>query len=98
MTVKKLKSLLIHQQDIFIIDIREPYEYENGSICKVNIPMAEIMNRISEIPKEKSVIIYCKSGKRSRSLKYMLEKIHNYDNLHHLEGGYKAWEEKMEVA
>jgi rhodanese-related sulfurtransferase len=52
------------------------------------------MSRINDIPREKPVIIYCNSGKRSRSLKYMIEKLHAYNNLSHLEGGYQKWEEE----
>lgn len=94
MTVKDLKRLIDNKDDILIVDIREPYECENGFISNFNIPLAEIMNRIGEIPKEKTVILYCNSGKRSQSLKYMIEKLHAYVNLDHLEGGYQKWEEQ----
>jgi rhodanese-related sulfurtransferase len=53
------------------------------------------MTRINEVPKVKPVLIYCNSGKRSRSLKFMIEKLHTYNNLSHLEGGYQKWEEEM---
>ena len=95
MTVKELKFSIDIKADILIIDIREPYECENGSISDFNIPLAEFMSRINEIPKEKTVILYCNSGKRSQSLKYMIEKIHAFSNLNHLEGGYQKWEEEL---
>ena len=94
MTVKELKHLIDGKADVKIIDIRESYEYENGSICELNIPLAQFMSRINDIPREKPVIIYCNSGKRSRSLKYMIKKLHAYNNLSHLEGGYQKWEEE----
>ena len=46
MTVKELKHLIDGKADVKIIDIRESYEYENGSICKLNIPLAQFMSRI----------------------------------------------------
>jgi len=95
MTVKELKRLIDENEDITIIDIREAYECENGSICELNIPLAQFMTRINEVPREKPVLIYCNSGKRSRSLKFMIEKLHAYNNLSHLEGGYQKWEEEM---
>jgi rhodanese-related sulfurtransferase len=95
MTIKELKRLIDENQDITIIDIREPYEYENGSICELNIPLGQFITRIHEVPKVKPVLIYCNSGKRSRSLKFMIEKLHTYNNLSHLEGGYQKWEEEM---
>jgi len=97
MTIKELKHLIDTKSDIFIIDIREPYEYESGSICKLNIPLDEVMSRVNEIPTDKKVLLYCKSGKRSRSLKYMIEKQHAFINLHHLEGGYQTWEEESKA-
>ena len=74
MTVQELKRLMIKNEDITIIDIREIYEFEDGSICELNIPLDQFMIRINEIPKDKPVILYCNSGKRSKSLKYMVEK------------------------
>ena len=51
------------------------------------------MNRIDEVPTDKPVVIYCNSGKRSRSLKFMIEKLHSLTNIQDLEGGYVVWEE-----
>ena len=95
MTVQELKCLVDGNEDITIIDIRETYECEYGSISKINIPLAEFMNRINEIPKDKIVVLYCNSGKRSRSLKYMIEKLHSFNNLTHLEGGFQKWQEEV---
>ena len=97
MNVKELKHLIDNNVNICIIDIREPYECENGSICSFNIPLDQIMNRVDEIPREKNVVFYCNSGKRSKSLKFMLEKIHAFKNLAHLEGGFKQWEEEQKA-
>ena len=69
MTIKELKHFMDEDDSIFIIDIREPYECEDGSICDLNIPLGQILNRIDEIPKNKNVVFYCNSGKRSKSLK-----------------------------
>ena len=96
MTVQELKLLIDGNEDTTIIDIREAYECEDGAICKLNIPLAQFLRRIDEIPKDKPVVIYCNSGKRSKSLKYMVEKLHFYNNLNHLEGGFQEWQEKVE--
>ncbi len=95
MTVQKLKDLINRNEDITIIDIRETYEFEDGAICELNIPLDQFLTRINEIPKEKPVLLYCKSGKRSQSLKYMIEKIHSFNNLHHLEGGFQKWQDEF---
>ena len=97
MTVQELKRLIDENEDIIIIDIRENYECEDGAICEVNIPLAQFMSRINELPKGKPVVLYCNSGKRSRSLKYMIEKLHSFNNLTHLEGGFQKWQEEVET-
>ena len=51
MTVQELKRLIIKNKDITIIDIREIYEFEDGSICELNIPLDQFMIRINEIPR-----------------------------------------------
>tara|TARA_B100000886_G_scaffold338749_1_gene302330 strand:- start:1060 stop:1356 length:297 start_codon:yes stop_codon:yes gene_type:complete len=95
MTVKELKLLMDRNEDITIIDIREAYECEDGYICELNIPLAQFLSRINEIPKDKQVVLYCNSGKRSLSLKYMIEKLHSFNNLTHLEGGFQKWQEEV---
>jgi len=95
MTVQELKILIDGNEDITIIDIRETYECEDGAICELNIPLAQFLSRINEIPKDKPVVLYCNSGKRSRSLKYMIEKLHSFNNLTHLEGGFQKWQEEV---
>ena len=67
MTVQELKKKLINKDAIQLIDLREEYEFEDGSICDTNIPMAEVFNRLDEIASNKEVVMFCKSGKRSSS-------------------------------
>ena len=95
MTVQELKRLIDGNEDITIIDIRPTYECEDGAISELNIPLAQFLNKINEIPKNKLVVLYCNSGKRSRSLKYMIEKLYSFSNLTHLEGGFQKWQEEV---
>ena len=83
--------LELKSEDIQIIDIREEYEYEEGHISKLNIPMDEILESIEKIEKEKKVIIYCRSGRRSAAVKYMLERECELKNIYCLEGGYESY-------
>ena len=95
MTVQERKRLIDGNEDITIIDIREAYEFEDGSICELNIPLAQFLSKINDIPKDKLVVLYCNSGKRSCSLKYMIEKLYSFNNLTHLEGGFQKWQEEV---
>lgn len=94
MTVKELKDKLSSNASLQLIDLREPYEHEDGFISELNIPLAELMGRVEELDKDKEVVLYCNSGKRSLSMVFMLQKQHQLNHIDHLEGGYQAWLEE----
>jgi len=74
---------------IQLIDIREPYELEDGYISgHTNIPMGDILDKKDQLSKTKDIIIYCNTGNRSKPVVYMLKKLHNI-STYNLKGGYK---------
>ena len=76
-------------QTIQIIDIREPYELEDGYILgNINIPMGDILEKTNQLSRTKDIIIYCNTGRRSRPVVYMLKKLYNI-STYNLQGGYK---------
>ena len=87
---KEFKNLLENNNSFQIIDIREPYEYEDGALTNENIPLDKMMSSLNKIHKDRPVIIYCQSGKRASAIIYMLEKEYKLENLYNLEGGYNA--------
>ena len=83
------KELLTKLSNIQLIDIREPYEHEDGHIeNSINIPMGVFLEKLDELNRTKQIIIYCNTGRRSKPVVYMTHKLHNI-NLYNLEGGYK---------
>lgn len=87
---KEIKEKLANHEDFQLIDIREPFEFEEGAIG-LNIPMDEVLDSIAKISKTKQVVIYCKTGKRANAIIYMLEKLHGYNNLYNLKGGFNSY-------
>jgi rhodanese-related sulfurtransferase len=87
---KEFKNLLKNNSSFQIIDIREPYEYEDGALTNENIPLDKMMSSLNKMHKDRPVIIYCQSGKRASAIIYMLEKEYKLENLYNLEGGYNA--------
>ena len=85
-----LKEKIKNKENINIIDIRENYEWENGKICDLNIPMGEFIERIEEIKNNKENILYCKSGKRSKSLAFIIKQKFNLE-ISYREGGYENY-------
>ena len=83
------KELLNKISKVQLIDIREPYEHEDGHIKdSINIPMSDFLEKLNELSKTKQVIIYCNTGRRSKPVVYMTHKLHNII-LYNLKGGYK---------
>lgn len=89
---KELKEKLERNADVLLIDIREDWERELFNIGGMHIPMGEIPAHLSDIPKDKDVILYCEKGIRSTITIQRLESI-GYHNLINLSGGMKAWKE-----
>lgn len=77
--------------ELTIIDIREKYEFEICNTGFKNIPMAEITNDVSNLPKDALHAIMCRSGKRAEALVNFLETEYHFDNLLIIEGGLIAW-------
>lgn len=78
-----------------LIDVREPAEFRSGHIPGArNIPLSQLQQRIHEIPKDRKLLLYCRSGMRSRTAAKILLK-HQYKDLAHLGGGISAWRGKV---
>ena len=88
--VTELKKMISDKEDFSLIDVREENEFEADNIYGTLIPLCEIPSRMNEIPKDKKVIVHCRSGVRSANAIHFLEQ-NGYENLHNLEGGILAW-------
>lgn len=78
-------------KDIFIIDTRTSAEYEMGHIeGAVNIPLDELRNRLSEVPHNKKIILYCAVGLRGYLASRILSQ-NGFTQVYNLSGGYKIY-------
>lgn len=98
--ILKKKVRIIHwheiikldRSNIMFLDVRTKEEFSLGTIDgSVNIPIDEIRNRISEIPKDKKIIIFCGIGLRGYIAVRILHQ-NGYENIYNLSGGYKTFE------
>lgn len=93
-TVKELND----QRDrYFILDVREPYEYEISNLNGLNIPLNDLSGKLDEIPRNKEVVVHCKSGVRSKKAIEFL-KGEGFSKLLNLEGGILAWQRDIETS
>lgn len=88
---EELLTWINAKKDMQLIDVREAYEFEDGHLDAINIPLDAVIDEMDKIAKDKPVVFYCKSGKRASAMVYMLEKMYGWENLLILEGGYDAF-------
>lgn len=80
-----------HAEHLFVLDVRSPEEFREGHIPgAVNVPYDQIAARIAEVPKNKDVVLYCRSGRRAGIAADVLA-ANGYTRLSHLEGDMPAW-------
>jgi len=81
-----------------LLDVREPYEWEIGNLSSLGailIPFGEFPNRITEIPREGSLVVYCHVGVRSALVVQALQN-QGFDKVLNLKGGYLAWVDEVD--
>jgi molybdopterin/thiamine biosynthesis adenylyltransferase/rhodanese-related sulfurtransferase len=93
--VKELKQRLDAGEDLFILDVREPYEYQIANFGGKLIPMNEVHKRLAEIDRNREIVVHCKMGGRSQSVAEFLAQS-GYANVKNLAGGIRAWAEQID--
>jgi rhodanese-related sulfurtransferase len=86
------RELYEQRDQVQIVDVREPYEWEAGHIEEaIHIPLGQIMagDEKGRIEQERRVVVVCKTGNRSELAALMLQ-ARGYD-AHNLEGGTEEW-------
>lgn len=94
-TPKELKSRLDRGDDVFILDVREPHEYQ---ICNLHghlIPLGDLPKRISELDSSREIVAHCRSGKRSADAVQFLSKA-GFRKVWNLKGGILAWSDEVD--
>ncbi len=76
---------------LFVLDVRTPQEYAAGHVPgAINVPYDQVASHLAEIPKDKDVVLYCRSGRRTGLAAEVLE-ANGYTKLGHLQGDMEAW-------
>src|SRR5216684_6855160 len=95
-SVEELKKKLDAKADIFILDVREPHEYQ---ICNLNgylIPLGDLPKRVSELDSSREIVAHCKMGGRSAKAVAFLKQA-GFTKVHNLTGGITAWAERIDL-
>lgn len=96
MTVHELKQLRDTGDNHFLLDVREPHEQ---SICRIDgavlIPLGDLENRTAELPRDKRILVHCKSGGRSARAVSKLRDL-GFDDVWNISGGIIAWAREID--
>jgi sulfur-carrier protein adenylyltransferase/sulfurtransferase len=88
---KQLAAAMQADPELFLLDVREPFELE---ICRIDgaweIPLGILPLRYAEVPKDRDVVVHCRSGARSAQAVQFLQK-QGYTRVKNLVGGILRW-------
>jgi molybdopterin/thiamine biosynthesis adenylyltransferase/rhodanese-related sulfurtransferase/proteasome lid subunit RPN8/RPN11 len=89
-TATELKRRLDAGEDLVIIDVREPWEYQLANLGARLIPLNEIPQRLHEIERDREIVVHCKMGGRSqRAAEFLAQS--GFPKVTNLSGGITAW-------
>lgn len=89
--VSVTEAAKLRDQGAFILDVREPDEWQAGHIPGATlIPLGQLSSRISEVPADQTVVVVCRSGNRSAQGRDILRAA-GLTQSTSMAGGMKAW-------
>jgi adenylyltransferase/sulfurtransferase len=94
-TPRELKQRLDRGDDLFVLDVREPHEYQ---ICNLNgylLPLGDLPRRVHELDSSREIVAHCRSGKRSGDAVEFLRKA-GFRKIWNLKGGILAWADEVD--
>jgi len=93
-SVEEVFEIITSGGDYIILDVRTPEEFDQGHLeGVVHIPVDELEGRLGELPQDKPIIVYCKSGGRSSTAADLLIE-NGFTQVYNMSGGTLEWEQK----
>ena len=96
-TATELKNRMDAGDDIQLIDVRQPDEYNFAKIEGAKlIPLGDIIKRMDEIDPSRETVVHCKMGGRSAKAIEVLQKAGFKGDLKNMKGGITAWSNEVD--
>jgi sulfur-carrier protein adenylyltransferase/sulfurtransferase len=92
---EELKARLDAGDNIFILDVREPHEYQICNLQGYLIPLGELPKRAHELDSSREIVAHCRSGVRSAKAVTFLQQA-GFRKVKNLAGGILAWSDKVD--
>ncbi|MFA7404134.1 MAG: rhodanese-like domain-containing protein [Pelobacteraceae bacterium] len=90
-SARDAKALLDANKNIYLLDVRTPQEYSQGKLAgSVLIPIGEFERRTREVPKNKTIVVYCAVGSRSKPVANFLSQ-QGYKDVYNMTDGIVGW-------
>jgi molybdopterin/thiamine biosynthesis adenylyltransferase/rhodanese-related sulfurtransferase len=93
--VEELKRRLDAKEDVFVLDVREPHEYQICNIGGHLIPLGDLPRRVNELDSSREIVAHCRSGVRSAKAVDFLQQA-GFKKVHNLAGGILAWADRID--
>ena len=95
-TPRELQAWRQRGRDVLVLDVREPHEYQICSLPDTTlIPLGELPRRLGELPREREIVVHCRSGQRSaRAVRLMRQA--GFPRVWNLKGGILAWADEVD--
>jgi len=94
-SVEELKQRLDARDDLFILDVREPHEYQICNLKGHLIPLNDLPRRVNELDSSKEMVVHCRSGVRSAKAVEFLHQA-GFTKAKNLAGGILAWSDRID--
>ena len=95
MTPEDLKRRLDAGEDLFVLDVREPHEYQISNLGGYLIPLNDLPKRMNELDSSREIVVHCKMGGRSAKAVDFLRQS-GFHKVYNLAGGINAWAERVD--
>src|SRR6201998_4739039 len=92
---KKQKRQLDAKKNLFVLDVREPHEYQICNIGGYLIPLNDLPKRVNELDSSREIVAHCRSGVRSAKAVAFLQQA-GFKKVHNLAGGILAWADRVD--
>jgi len=93
--VEELKQRLDAGENLFLLDVRDEFEYEISNIGGQLIPLAELSKRVNELDANRKIVAVCKMGSRSvKAVKFLHDA--GFNDVWNLTGGIHAWSDRVD--
>jgi sulfur-carrier protein adenylyltransferase/sulfurtransferase len=94
-SVHEVKTRLDKGEPLFLLDVRQPFEYDMVHLDAKLIPLNDLPNRLLELDREREIILYCHSGVRSASATNYLRS-NGFKRARNLAGGIDKWAREID--